>query len=330
MEEKIKKLWELISTSNKILLINHIRMDMDAFWSLSALFDILTTIWKDVRAVNDEEVIGSFSFTWYNQIIETNLDIKEYNPDLIISLDAASLDQLWNSYKNNVDIFNGANFVVIDHHKTNNWFWKINIIDINSSSTCELLFNILKELSLVQNLTAKSATALLSGIYTDTNIFYNSNTTSSTHHIAWELMDLGADFRMPYFELYKKKTFSASKLWWEVLSSKMKISDNWKLIWALVDKELFKKTNSNDRDLTGLISEFFANIEWVEVSFICYETSNWQVKTSFRSTPNYDTSLIAQSFGWWWHKQAAGFISDMKLEEIEKDILEKIKKEFSI
>ena len=109
MKQKINKLWELIKVSNKILLVNHIRMDMDAFWSLSAVYDILKQLWKNIKAINDEKPLENFSFTWYNEIIKPELDIKIFNPDLIISFDAASEWQLWEAYKNNIEIFKNTN-----------------------------------------------------------------------------------------------------------------------------------------------------------------------------------------------------------------------------
>jgi phosphoesterase RecJ-like protein len=324
MEKQINLLGEKIKKANKILLINHIRMDMDAFWSLSAVFDILKQLKKEVKAVNDEIPIESYSITWYNHIIETNLNIKEFVPELIISFDAASLEQLWETYKKNKDVFEKTDFFVIDHHKTNPWFWKINIININYSSTCELVYDILKQINLTKYITPKIATSLLSWIYTDTNVFYNSNTTSNTLVVASKLIGLWADFRKPYFEFYKKKTFSGSKLWWEVLANRMKISENKKIAWATVPKEVFKKTNSNERQLTWLISEFFANIDWVQICFISHELENWTTKTSFRCDENNDVSKICSSFWWWWHKQAAWFTSTKSLEKIEKEILKKI------
>lgn len=324
MEESIKKLWELIKKSNRILLINHIRMDMDAFWSLSAIYDILNQLWKNVKAINDEVPLNNYSFTWYNHIIEPELNINEFNPELIISFDAASLDQLWNSYKENIDVFNKADFVVIDHHKTNPWFWKINIVNAEYSSTCELTYDILTQLDLIKYITPQIATSLISWIYTDTNIFYNSNTTSNTHYVSWKLLEAWADFRKPYFEFYKKKTYEQSKLWGEVLANNMKISDNKKIVWAIIPKSLFEKVWAEDRQLTWLISEFFANIEWVEICFISHEIEWNIIKTSFRSTPEHDVSEIAAFFWWWGHKQAAWFTSTKTLEQVEKEILDKV------
>jgi len=329
MKKNIIKLWELIKKSKKILLINHIRMDMDAFWSLSSIYTILNSLNKNVKAVNDELTINSFSFLWYNHIIETNLDIEKFKPDLIISFDAASKEQLWNTYKDNEDIFKNTNFVVIDHHKTNSWFGDINIIDPNYSSTCELTYDIIHSLNLNKYITPGIATSLLSWIYTDTNIFYNSNTTSNTYLVASELIKSWADFRKPYYELYKKKTFNKSQLWWEILANHLKISENWKISWAIIPKTTFSKTNTSDRDTTWIISEFFANIEWVEICFISYELENKKVKTSFRSTKNIDSTIIASHFWWGWHKQACWFTSNKTLKQIELEILEQIKKQFN-
>jgi nanoRNase/pAp phosphatase (c-di-AMP/oligoRNAs hydrolase) len=92
----------------------------------------------------------------------------------------------------------------------------------------------------------------------------------------------------------------------------------------MITKDVFEKTNTTDRDLTWLISEFFANIEWIEICFIWYETVDDNIKVSFRSSPNYDISKICSYFWWWWHKQAAWFTSNKSLKETEKNILYKI------
>lgn len=327
MKSEIKKFWELIKSSKKILLINHIRMDMDALWSLSAIYDILTQLWKDVKAVNDEVPPNNYNIIWYNEIIEPYLDIVSFKPDLIISLDAASEWQLWATYENNKEIFKNTPFVIIDHHKTNEWFGSVNIISKDFSSSCELVFYILKKLNLVKYITPKIATALLSGIYTDTNIYYNSNTSGYTLRTAADLIDLWADFRKPYFEFYKKKTITKSRLWWTILSKRLKISDNKKVAWAIVPFSIFEETWWNDRDLTWLISEFFANLDWVEICFLVYELNYWGVKASLRCTEKYDMSSVAEKLGWGWHKQAAWFTSDKTLEEVEKMILKALKKE---
>jgi hypothetical protein len=45
----------------------------------------------NVAAINDENNPKDFSFLGMDHIINPELNISEFNPDLIISLDAASL-----------------------------------------------------------------------------------------------------------------------------------------------------------------------------------------------------------------------------------------------
>ncbi len=325
MLQEIKRLKKLINTSQNIALFSHIRMDPDTFWSAAALYYILEKIWKKVILLNDEQAPEEFEFMWANNLITINWDLENFNPDLIISLDAASIWQLWESYEKNSKIIKKSPFIVIDHHITNKWFWEINIIDIKSSSTCELLFEILKELNLIKYIDSKIASLLISWILTDTNVFYNTNVTSKTHNIAWKLLDLWADSRKSIFEFFKKKSINKTKLLWFALSNidilKNKL-ENWKnIIYTIITNKDFEKLNTTNRD-TSWIIEHLINIENTEIAIILYSLPNWTTKASFRSH-NYNVSALAQKLWWWWHKQAAWCSSNYS----PKVFLEKIKTE---
>lgn len=325
MKEQILDFWKTLAKSERILLVNHVRMDPDAFGSLAAIYYILKNDWFKVKATNDDNIPDNFNFLDKNSIIEPELDIKSYNPDLIISLDAASKDQLWETYKNNEQIFNNTTFIVIDHHITNSGFWNINLIDSNASSTCELVFEILETIWLDKHITPKIATLLLAWIYTDTNIYYNTNTTPKTLKTWAKLIEFWADFRAPIFEFFKKKEFNKTKLWGEVLKD-IKKSEDSKIVWWIITPEIFEKTNTTDRDTNWLINEFLANIEGMEVCFLLYPLPNWQIKASFRSS-SFSVWNFCESFWWGWHKQAAWFSSNNDIGALEKQILDKLKKE---
>lgn len=326
MKEKIKELWSLIKKSKNIALYSHIRMDPDTFWSSAALFYILEKIWKNVVLLNDEQAPEEFEFLESNDIIKTNYNLKNFDPDLIISLDAASIEQLADSYSNNLEIIKEKDFVVIDHHITNPWFWTLNIIDTKYSSTCELLFEILENINLDKYIDKKIATLLIAWIITDTNIFYNTNTTSKTHKIAWKLLDLWANSRESIFEFFKKKSLGKTKLTAIALSN-IKIIENklknWKnIVYTSLEQKDFIETNTTNRE-TNWIIEDLVNIENTDISFIIYPINN-RNKVSFR-TREYDISKIATEMWWWWHKQAAWFLSDKNIDDTIKEILEKIK-----
>ncbi len=322
MLENIKKFKKLLNESQNIILINHIRMDPDAFWSLSAFYYILKkNLNKNIIAINDEQRPENFSFLDENNIFITNPNLKDFNPDLIISFDASSLDQLWKSYKNNIDAFNKTNFIVIDHHITNPWFWNINIINTKSSSTCELIFEILENFSYTKYITPKIATLLNAWILTDTNMYYNQNTTPKTLEIAAKLMKLWSDYRTPIFEFFKQKSFEKTKLFWIALEKTQK-NQNWKIIYTSLSKEDFKKAWATNQD-TNWIIDMMINIKWAEIAFIIYTLNNWENKTSFRSK-NFNVWKLCEKFWGWWHKLAAWFSSMKNILEIQNEILKKI------
>ena len=325
MRDKIKLFKELIDKSNKIALYSHIRMDPDTFWSSTALYYILEKIWKDVILLNDDQEPEEFKFLWANNIIKSDYDLNDFDPDLIISLDAASPEQLGNSYKNNIDIIKKKDFLVIDHHITNTWFWTLNIINTKSSSNCELLFDILEQIDFIKYIDKKIATLLISWMLTDTNVFYNTNTTERTHEVASKLLNLWADSRTSIFEFFKKKSLGKTKLTAIALSNIKIIEnklENWKnIVYTIIEEKDFIKTNTTDRETNGII-ENLVNIENTDVSFIIYPVK-WRNKVSFRSR-EYDVSKVAWEMWWGWHKQAAWFYSEESIENTIKNILEKI------
>jgi len=304
MQEKITQLKELIKKSNNILLINHIRMDPDAFWSLTAFYYILEKIWKDVKAINNEQRPDSFSFLDENQIFETS--IKNFYPDLIISFDVASTGQLWKVYEKNKILFQNTTFIVIDHHITNDWFWTLNIINPKYSSTCELLYDLINEINLAKYIDNKIANLLMAWILTDTNVFYNTNVSPNTFKVAWELLNLWANSRNSIFEFFKKKSIIKTKLLGKALLNIKELSKtiyNKKIRYTILIEDDLKEIWASDRD-TNWIIEHIINIENTEIAFIIYPLDKWWYKISFRSH-KYDVSKIAELLWWWWHKQAA-------------------------
>ncbi len=323
MQQTILDLWKAIIASKNILMINHIRMDPDAFGSLTAFYYILESKWYHVAAINDMMPPESFSFLGASDIFRTDLNIAEFNPDLIISFDASSLDQLWDQYKNNLDIFNNIDFYVIDHHASNHGFGQYNIVDPEASSTCEITLKIIEELWLQDTMTPKIATLLTAGLHTDTNIYYNQNTSADTLRAWAKLMEYWADFRAPMFEFFKKKTFNKTKLWGQLLSNIQQ--DSWIFYW-IITQEMFNDTQTTNEDASGIINEFLANMEGMKICFLVYPLPKWESKVSIRSAKT-DVSKIASSHSWGWHKLAAWYQTNLSPQQTADDLLQQLKKE---
>jgi phosphoesterase RecJ-like protein len=322
MKDKLIKLEKLINKADKILLLNHLKMDWDAIGSLWTLYIILKKLWKNVGTTNDLAPEKVLKFLWVSDIFEQNLDLEKFNPDLIICLDVASVSQLWKIYSENTKFFKWREMVVIDHHISNTKFWTLNIIDKEASSTCELLFFIIKKLWYYKYLNKKCVNLLLAWIVTDTNIFYNKNTTVDSLEIASKLFEKWGNLNKIIHNFYNQISFEKLRLKW-ILFEKVQRSKDKKIVWIRVLKEDLEKTGVVEKDYSGIINELLS-VDGCEVSFILYPFE-WEVKASFRSK-NYDVWSFCKTFpGGWWHKLAAWFRSTTKAEILEKEILKKLK-----
>lgn len=327
VQGEINKLRNYLAHSKKIILINHRRMDGDCFWSLSSFYYLLKQKWFEVKCVNDDMTPEAFHFLNNEEIFEKDFDFKSFEADLIISFDVASKEQLWEVYKNNTDVFNITTLVNIDHHISNNGFWNINIVDPQASSTCEITWDIIKILGWEKDINEKIATFLLTGIITDTNSFFNTNSSAKSLKSASEIMKYNPRHQDIIINLFKKKPYSRLKLWWKVLES-LKDIKNWQIVWNIIPRSLFIQTGTTDKDISGLIDEFLTTIDGLKVWFILYELDDKKVKWSFRSkTDDINLSTFCAKWWGWWHSRASGFVVEGKnIYEVEQEIIEEFKK----
>lgn len=321
----LDKFKELLDKSERILLINHRRMDWDAYWSLFAFYKILEKLGKNVKATNDDPIPDTYYFLTDERVIEPNLNLSEFKPDLIISFDVAGIEQFWELYNKYQNIFLNTTSICIDHHPTNPGIWNINLIDFEASSTCELTYRIIKYFDYTYLVNSDIATSLLMWIITDTNSFFNTNSSVESFETSGELIELWARHQDIIINLFKKKSFSKIKLWWKILEWLKSIKEN-KIVWNIVPKSLFIETWAHDKDITGLLDEFLSTVEWSKVVFLIYELENWSIKATFRSKiDGIDLSSFCESLWWGWHKQAAWFVREAwNLYEIEQEVINKL------
>jgi len=132
------------------------------------------------------------------QSLHGALDIRVDKPnlqlfDLFLILDAGDLKQTDLEQELSMVIKGAADQIIIniDHHKTNEYFGNINIVDKNASSTCEIIYGMLKDVNYI--ITDKIAQCLLTGIISDTGNFTNAATNQKSFNIAAGLIWRGAN-----------------------------------------------------------------------------------------------------------------------------------------
>ena len=207
---------------------------------------------------------------------EKNLDAKnlstalsDYRYDLALVLDTPDLESLGAVYHQNSDFFYRTPVVNIDHSPSNEQFGQINLVEMNATSTAEILFNFLESLD-PQLIDEEVATYLLAGMISKTRSFKSPNVTPRTLGIASQLIARGARREEIIKNLYQTKTIGTLKLWGRVLM-RLKNDPSAKIIWSLITRDDFITSGAEVEELPEVIDELIANSPDANIVVLFYE-----------------------------------------------------------
>lgn len=246
--------------------------------------------------------------------------------DAVLVLDCPDLERLGTIYEENPDLFYETPVVNIDHHAGNDHFGRINMVDLTSTSTAEILVSIIEALTGDSKFFDEQiATSLLTGIITDTNSFQNTNTTPKSLTVAAQLVAQGARQQDIIQYIYKTKPLSTLRLWGRALSN-LHDEKECGFVWSQLYKKDFLEVGASEEESGGLIDELLKTASGVEFALLLTE-KNGDVHGSLRSTNRTkDVSAIAQLFGGGGHAVAAAFqIKGSSLLQSSENILGKIR-----
>ena len=299
---------ERLHTSKSIVIASHVRPDGDAIGSLLGLGLALKNAGKSVQMVLVDGVPSA-----YRHLEGSELIVKEPigAHDTFITVDCADFKRTGKVFENF-----GQPDINIDHHKTNEKFGKINLIEAEEVATAAILTNHLPEWG--YTITKPVAAALLTGIITDTLGFRTSNTTPESMRQCATLMETGVDMPDLYMRSLVKKSYPAAKYWGAGLSS---MEQGNGIVWGtltLEDRKRSGYSGNDDADLINMISAIDGN----KVGMIFVEQSDNHIKISWRALePGIDVSLVAKHFKGGGHAAAAGADIPGVLSEIQPLVL---------
>lgn len=190
----------------------------------------------------------------------------------------------------------------IDHHPTNIRYAERLLSDGDAGAASEVVFEVAKELGVIPS--KSIATALYTGIATDTGCFKYGNTRPETHIAAAELMRLGADFKFVnrlFFETVTKGRLFLEKKAYE----NMTFYADGVLAITVLDHETLSSPEADISELDG-VAAIPRTIEGVSVGITVKEREKGVFKASVRTFPPYDAAEICAALGGGGHKCAAG------------------------
>lgn len=303
-----------VKSSKTIVLAGHTSPDGDAVSACLALGMSLQKMDKNPIILLEDFNNNLKYLKGQSMIYKDDYD-KLQNIDLFITLDCGDIQRLGNAKS----IFEKAkNTVNIDHHISNNNFANLNIVNYNSSSTSEIIFEIIKY---INNMDFNIATAIYTGIVFDTSGFKHSCTTKRTHQIAGELLNIGVDTTFIHSTILTIHSLNNAKLLAKSINNLY--IENDVVISTLTNEEIVS-LNCLDKDTGGII-QYLLDIQNINVAVFLHEKEDKSIKVSFRSK-TIDVNKIANLFGGGGHTLASGaVIQNMTLEQAKNSILEQIK-----
>jgi bifunctional oligoribonuclease and PAP phosphatase NrnA len=221
------------------------------------------------------------------------------------------------------ELFDRATLTVnVDHHHDNTRFGDIDLVVDEASSTAEVLADLFDDLGIA--LTPEIAEALYTAIVTDTGRFQYSNTTPKALRLAARLVEAGADVTKVFVEVYESTPFPKLKLLARALEHATEFADG-RIVISELRREDFDAAGAEEPYSEGIIDHLRA-VDGAELVALVRELppgASQRRKGSLRSHPDgVDVSAIARSFGGGGHKRAAGFSTDLAMDEIIHRILE--------
>lgn len=190
-------------------------------------------------------------------------NVGAFTFDLIIVLDAPSLERLGSLYEENREFFYQTPLINIDHNPTNDRYGNAVVVDVTASSTAELVFELL-EAAKEPPIDEYIATALLTGMIAKTKSFQSPAVTPRALTIASHLVSSGARRDEIIRNLYQTKSLAVLRLWGRALT-RLQSSPDQRYIWTTLTADDIAQSGATARDIPGVIDELIANTAGAEV-----------------------------------------------------------------
>ena len=265
-----EKILELIKEYKKIIIARHIGGDPDALGSTFALKEIILENFPDKEVYVAGTSISRFKFFGTHDKITEEM----YENALLIALDIPDIKRL-----DGVDFDKFKDRVKIDHHPEIDKYSDMEIIDIDASSTCELIAKFSYDLGL--KIPKHAAQNLFMGIIADTNRFLFGANKKETYEIILKLIEKENVKPNELYEILYKRSMSEVRLE-GFISLNMNVTKNGLGYVKITDKDL--KDYGVDSASVGSIMNNYNFIH----GLICWvvfteDVKNGVIRTSARS-----------------------------------------------
>jgi phosphoesterase RecJ-like protein len=301
-----------IRAAERFLLTTHEGPDGDALGSLLAMQHLLDQLGKDsvmFLAAKEFPLPIEYRFLPLEEVFhEPPADMADR---IVVFLDCGNIDRMPFEFLRN----DGTHVLNIDHHHDNTRFGAVNLVDVDVSSTAEIVYKL--ALQMGAEITPEMASALYVGLVTDTGRFSYENTNADTHRIAAALIEAGVDVNDTHRRLYEHVPLEKLRLVARALDA-IELPCEGLAVTSIGEAD-YEATGSGEEMTEGII-DFLRSLDGTKVAAAIRDLGSRgraARKVSLRSSGDgVDVSAIARVHGGGGHVRAAGFSTDLEKDEI--------------
>lgn len=316
----MKKIIQTLTNSKRILLASHTNPDGDAIGALLATGLALEKPGREVVLYNESAIPAVYRFLPAVDRIQRQLtDLRRF--DTAVILDCGDLTRVGPAAEAIAAI---PVIINIDHHTTNTRFGQHHLVDVEACATAEIVYRLIRAMAL--EIDAATATAIYTGILTDTGSFRFSNTNQAAFSICEAMVAAGVKPSAVAQHVYGTYSLGRIKLLNLALDS-IEISNNGYVSIMTVTREMLANTGTQPEDADGMIN-YARRIQDVKVAALIHEMENGEgasqgrnaYHVSLRSDGSVDVARIATRFGGGGHASAAGFSAESSLADLKRTL----------
>ena len=305
---------DALRAHDRFLVVSHENPDGDALGSLLAMHLALEQLGKDsvMYLAGGPPLPAEYRFLALGDLV------REVPADhagrLLVAVDCAQGSRLGPGWR---ELLAAAPLTLdIDHHHDNTRFGDANLVVPEASSTGEVLADLFRELGV--ELTPELAEPLYTALVTDTGRFQYANTTPKALRLAADLVEAGADAHKVFQVVYESLEFAKIKLLARALE-RAEVHAGGRVVVSYLLRTDFAEVGAEEPYSEGII-DYLRAVDGAELAALIREppaATSPARKVSLRSsTDEIDVSAIARKSGGGGHRQAAGFSSDLPIDEI--------------
>ncbi|SMO69871.1 DHH family phosphoesterase [Gracilimonas mengyeensis] len=289
---------KLLSHKN-IAVFSHVRPDGDCLGAQTALSLWLQKNGVEVSAFNEDDVPENLS--WLTDFFPIQKPTNLENFDAFVVVDGNALHRFGDEAEKIADLDKPV--YMIDHHPDPEDVFEEFVSREESSSTCELIYQLYEEYD-IEQVDAAAAKAMFTGIVTDTGSFQFDSVSSETMRAGSELLRRGGFTPNEIAErLYASRPLRQLKLLSMALET-ITLHAGGDFSTISITQKMLEDTGCTKEDTEGFV-QYPLSVEGVKACVLLREDGD-RIKLSLRSQSPVDVNKWARQFNGGGHKKAAG------------------------